>query len=295
MQDGGRRMSTTFKERHVSTLFSAPLFRPLIQVGVNTILEDTMTELRQFLALPPKTTNSDVLLEAFRVMSQGYRSEYFYKNLIANRYFVGKHKNENAVLINEFRIGEAVADCVIINGQGVVYEIKTEFDTPNKLERQIENYYKAFPYLYVVTHEKSVERYMQLIEPTSVGLLAVKEEGKISTVKLANLDSTHFDIRTMFNTLRQKEIADILQNWYGALPDVPNGILYETHLKMARAIPAIDFQSEMQRVLKKRTLRVDNRRLAAQALFPLQSLVIQLDPTPSQFESLVSWLSRVEE
>lgn len=284
-------MPTAFSDRRVSSLFSAPLFRPLIKEGSNPLLDETMSEFRKAHEMPNGTTNSDVLLEAFRVMAQAYRSEYFYKNLIANRYFVGKHRNENATLLNEFRIGEAVADCVLINGQGVVYEIKTEFDNPNKLERQIENYYRAFPYVNVVTHVECVEKYEALLESTSAGLLAVTEDGKITAVKLAESNSTNYDTKTMFNMLRQREIAEILKKSFGILPDVPNGLLYQTHLKLAYSIPVKEFQSEMQQTLKKRTMRVNNRRLTSHALYPLQSLVIQMNPTPDQFESLVKWLN----
>ena len=37
----------------------------------------------------------------------------------------------------------------MINGRGVVYEIKTDLDNLLRLENQIRDYYKVFSYVYV--------------------------------------------------------------------------------------------------------------------------------------------------
>ncbi|MBC8060944.1 MAG: sce7726 family protein, partial [Clostridiaceae bacterium] len=50
------------------------------------------------------------------------------------------------------------ADFILINGSAVVYEIKTELDTLDRLDSQIENYYKAFTKVCVITSESNYNK-----------------------------------------------------------------------------------------------------------------------------------------
>ena len=70
-------------------------------------------------------------------------------------------------------MADSVADCILVNGRGAVYEIKTEFDSPEKLRSQLDNYYRAFPYANVVAHADDVDKYLRFLEGTPVGLIAV--------------------------------------------------------------------------------------------------------------------------
>lgn len=253
-------------------------------------MEKTIEEFRVGLGLSSAVTNSHVVQEAYKVMSRNYRSEYYYKNLIADELFLRRHRGIDTTLLNEFRIGNSVADGVLINGQGVVYEIKTEFDTPSKLKSQIENYYKVFPYVNVVTHSNTARRYERELENSPAGLLSVDNQGIITIVKEPQFHSDNFDTTIMFNVLRLRELTDILINYYGPLPEVPNGIRYNAFLSLANEIPRVDFQKRMQDALKRRTLRSGNRLLANRTVLPLRSMVIQLDPTPDQSLRLSNWL-----
>ena len=53
--------------------------------------------------------------------------------------------------LTEIPIAKSKADFVLINGKAVVYEIKTELDNFDRLENQINDYYKAFDHVAVVT------------------------------------------------------------------------------------------------------------------------------------------------
>lgn len=266
------------------------MFRPVIRGNNNPRLDQIVVTLRDFFGLPSRSTNLAVVSTAYDKMAISYRSEYFYKNLIAKKLFRGKHKCANATLLNEFRIGGAIADCVFVNGQGNVYEIKTEFDSPEKLKHQIDSYYKAFPYVNVVTHENSIERYQNVLAGSTVGLLVAKNNGSLSRVKDAEMVDTQFDVRTILNALRQGEVLDILRGWHGSVPKVPNGVLYDVCLELAHKMPVGEFQFAMQQALKRRTLRKHGSWLRNPTLEPLLSVVVQLDPTESQSDSLMQWL-----
>lgn len=253
-------------------------------------LDEIVVTLRKLFGLSSRSTNLAVVSAAYDKMAISYRSEYFYKNLIAKKLFRGAHKCVNATLLNEFRIGQAIADCVLVNGKGNVYEIKTEFDSPDKLKHQVDSYYKAFPFVNVVTHENSIERYQNVLAGSTVGLLVFRNNGSLSRIKDAEMVDTQFDVRTILNALRQAEVLDILRDWHGSVPKVPNGVLYDVCLELAHKMPVGEFQSAMQQALKRRTLRKHGSWFRNPTLEPLLSVVVQLDPTDSQSESLMHWL-----
>ncbi|EIT1109431.1 hypothetical protein L1H42_004526, partial [Salmonella enterica] len=54
---------------------------------------------------------SEIFDIAFKKLSHEYKSEYFFKNIIANEVFLKKHKKNEAVMLSEFRVGTNKADC----------------------------------------------------------------------------------------------------------------------------------------------------------------------------------------
>ena len=277
-------------EREAARLFSTAVFRPLASGRSSDRADSAVHRLRDELRLGKNVTNLGVVAAAYALMQQRYRSEYFYRNLIASKIFVGRHNATNSVLLNEFRLGGSVADCVLVNGKGSVYEIKTEFDSPEKLATQIADYYKAFPYVNVVAHAGDVEKYRRLLENTPVGLIAVGPRARLSRVKPAEPRTERFEIRTMFNMLRAREAAEVLKQWFGGVPDVPNGLRYEAFAALAAQIPVLHFQAAMQDMLKRRQLQNSRHMMLNEALLPLRALLAQLDPDAEQQRNLATWL-----
>ena len=73
-----------------------------------------------------------------------YRNEYVYKNTLFNKLVLGIHSLKTTSAIVELPIVDSIADFILFNGKAVVYEIKTELDSLERLEGQLANYYKAF-------------------------------------------------------------------------------------------------------------------------------------------------------
>ena len=278
-------------EREASKLFSTAVFRDIATGKSSRRADATTTRLRTDLGLGREATNHRVVAAAYDLLRQGYRSEYFYRNLIASKVFVGRHRAARSVLLNEFRVGESVADCVLINGRGAVYEIKTEFDSPDKLQSQISNYYRAFPLVNVVAHASDATRYLRLLGDSPVGLIAVGPRDRLSVVKEPEVTTDAFDIPTMFNSLRLSEVTRVLEDQFGSLPLVPNGLRYAAYLELAQQMMPIDFQTRMQAALKDRKLRHSRNLMMTAALIPLRAVVAQLDPDERQQDRLRAWLS----
>lgn len=236
-------------------------------------------------------TNGEVINIAYRHLAMHYRSEYVYKNLIASKVLVGRHRAANAALIHEFRVGGAVADCVMLNGAASVYEIKTELDNPDKLLRQLGEYFRAFQFVNVVVHSSDADRYLSLLSHDPTGIIVVGSRRRLSVAQQARPFPDELDTRVMFNALRQGEASEALMTCGIAPPDVPNGVRYTRHLELAKTISPVTFQSAFAAALKGR------RHKSAQLLkdprfMALRSLVVQMNPTPQQEHRLRAWLTR---
>jgi len=74
------------------------------------------------------STYSEYLKFAFAELRKNYRCEYVYKNTLINN-LISNYGTKNSIIINEFRVGNSVADMVLFNGTSKAFEIKTELDS----------------------------------------------------------------------------------------------------------------------------------------------------------------------
>lgn len=279
----------TTVEKIAAGLFSPSLFVPFLK-GDSPVALNRQTDKFREVTKAYSCTNSGVIKTAFDLLSKKYRNEYFYKNLIASNLFVGRHRAANSVLINEFKIGGSVADCVLVNGAGVVYEIKTAFDKPDKLHKQVSDYYRAFGLVKVVVPESESSRYEIILKDTPIGLISVGSRGQLSEFKSALVEKSHFDRKVIYDSLRVGEVESLIIKYFGELPNIPNGLRYECYRDILSDIPLETFQLELERVLKARVLVKRGNPLLAEKFKPLRSVVIQLQPSLTAQMRLVDWL-----
>ena len=97
-------------------------------------------------------TYQDIYTNIYDLLKKEYRCEYIYLNEIFLEQILKEH-NETSSIITEFYINSSKADLLIINGTTTIYEIKTELDTLNRLEKQLLDYTRAFDRVYVITYE----------------------------------------------------------------------------------------------------------------------------------------------
>lgn len=83
-------------------------------------------------------------------------------------------KGKSHVTIFELPVGSSRADLCKINGTSVAYEIKTDLDNFNRLEKQIKDYYKIFEEVYIICSESNVNNIISVI-PQTCGLYSYKQ------------------------------------------------------------------------------------------------------------------------
>lgn len=290
-------MNTTLKHSvdtnlSISGVFSNSHFRRVIDKGESSYIDAKIKKYIGDLNLTTEATRKDVLDAFYDYLLSDYRCEYVYKSLLTKKILFGRHSINTTTQLNEFRVGNSLADLVLINGKAIVYEIKTELDTVERLEDQLTDYRKAFPTVYIVTHHTLAEKYQSLLKYDSIGLLTLSKNLHLSEVKKAESDYTDLDIVTMFKSLRKPEYSSLIKEYFGEIPNVPNMYFFKECLKLALNIDKAEFHKLMSKQLKKRTPK--ETELLESNLIPayLSNICLNINPDQGQYERLFHFLNQ---
>lgn len=198
----------------------------------------------------PKSLDN-LIAYAYNILEQNYRHEYLYKNKLLNDYVLRHYALEDTILLNEFRIGQSIADAVLINGTNKVFEIKTELDTPDRLLGQLHDYYKVFTEVYVFTHASLKDKYLSIL-PDYVGLLIYTEDSAVLEYRKASEYNLSLNAAAMMASLRKAEYGKLVKQLVGFVPDTTPVFHYQACLEVLQALPVEEVQQMYCKVLKQR-------------------------------------------
>ena len=173
--------------------------------------------------------NLSTIQNVYNKLSRSYRNEYFYKNTLLNKRLLGIHSVNTTTALTEIPVGRAKPDFILINGKAVVYEIKTELDNFDRLENQINEYYKAFNHVAILTYEKNIEMAKRKIDEINkpIGLYILQKNVKIKTVMEPKEYNDDLDRDVIFSILRKREYESIIEKRFGFLPQVSQFDYYD--------------------------------------------------------------------
>jgi hypothetical protein len=100
---------------------------------------------------------------------------------IVYRWLLNKYKE--AVIIPEIKLGERRVDYLVLNKNIITVEIKSEIDTLDRLEAQIEEYLKYSNYIIIVAHSNKINKIEQLITDKNIGLFEITQNGKLKFIR----------------------------------------------------------------------------------------------------------------
>lgn len=201
--------------------------------------------------LSEEITLRELFESSYNQLLKNYRNEYVFKNAIAKKILLGRHSINSSRLFTELRVETSKADIVIFNGTTHVYEIKTELDTLERLEKQIFNYKKVFEFINIVTVESKLSIIEKQIDE-NVGLIILTDKYTLKTVRKAKSNLENLDKEALFNLLRKDEYLKIIKNKFGYLPDVPNTKIYTECKNMLLKLTIVEIHKEVLYTLKKR-------------------------------------------
>lgn len=195
----------------------------------------------------------DIYESTFKRLSQEYRSEYYFKNTIARRRLLGRHSLKTATMLSEFRVGKSKADCVILNGKSTCYEIKSEYDTLNRLEEQLNDYLQLFDEVYVVCSAKNLGSVLKTADER-VGVLELTKKSYFSEKRPATPRVDPIDIDLLMKSLRKEEYLELVRRNIGVVPSVPNSKLVSFCRSALKTVDSTQIATSFIAVLKEKRL-----------------------------------------
>lgn len=236
----------------LNKIFSRNTFRRCFDNGYDKVYGQVV---KRYVDNGTGKLNSELISEIYNVLKDDYRNEYYYKNTLLNKLLLGVHSINTTTALTEIPIANSKADFILINGKAVVYEIKTELDNLDRIENQINDYYKAFDHVAVVTCNENILALEKKIESIGkpVGVYALQKRGTLTTIQKPKMYRNDLDAKILFKILRKHEYEEIILDKYKYLPEVSEFKYYSECKKLFMEIPLEKAYLAVLQSLKRRT------------------------------------------
>ena len=155
--------------RSLSEIFTTSNFNKVVRQKDYKLTEKKLRE--HYSIERTNTTYKKVLGSLYLELQSEYRSEYFYKNNLLNRYLLKQYSLSTTSVFNEFKIGNSIADFVLLNGTARIFEIKTDLDGLEKLEKQLNDYKQFADLVYIVTSSKYINKLVHDYSDSTIGVI----------------------------------------------------------------------------------------------------------------------------
>lgn len=247
--------------RGYSSIFSSTYFLKLLQKNDYSFIDSKILQYDYHKIGNSIDTYYDYIKYIYNELSKEYRNEYVYKNTFINELLIKSYGLKDTIAINEFRVGDSIADIVLFNGTSKAFEIKTELDSNKRLNGQLADYRKIFKESYVVTHEALIDKYLK--EDDSVGIIALEEHSrslKMIEIRPAKVN-LEINSETVIRSIRTNEYKGIIKQYYGELPTMNSFNMFDICSDLLAQIPKEDLNKLFIEQLKKRksnTIKIDS-------------------------------------
>lgn len=279
----------TFEENQVNAIarfFSSSVVKELAKNGRSPLLSRLIRESK----LVGQVSNlllSELFEEAFSVLkSRHNRNEYIYKAALTNKILLGVHSLNTASMLTEFRTGKCIADLVILNGTGTVYEIKSERDNLSKLPNQVSEYLRVFAKVNVIVGENHYRNVIDIL-PNEVGISVLTARHQISTRREGIDAPERTSPEAIFDAVQLREAKMILKLLGVDFPEVPNTQSYNVLKEIFIGLPSSEAHYGMIRVLKKTRNLVSLKNLVDVLPLSLQAAALSTPIRKRDFGKLV--------
>ncbi len=197
-------------------------------------------------------TYLQVLRKTYKTIAQHYPNEYVVKNEFLGQRIKELLGTNRSVVFNEFRVGKAIADLVLFNGDSKVFEIKTILDQEYRLDSQLAEYKKIFNYVYIIVPIEQLERYDTY--DIDIGIITYNQTLNEFEVQREADRNLNMDVDVVMEVLHSKEYLEIIANNF-ELPDDINAFnQFEVSKKLISTLSAERLNEVFVETMKKRNI-----------------------------------------
>lgn len=231
------------------------------------------------------------IVQQYKTLEKHYKCEYLYKNILLNKLLLGRHSLKTTTAFNEFKINHSKADFVLLNGRATVYEIKSEFDDLEKLEKQLLDYSLFATHVYVVTDAKLLDLVIERFAHFPIGVIELTKRNSLSVKVEASPWLNNLSHQAIMATLRKSEYLAICNKQFGYVPEVPNTRIFRECLSLFETLDVLLFQKLAVTKLKERKIQYPELLLSEKTPYELKHICYFLDLTHAEYGKLFKKLS----
>ena len=243
--------------RAINRVFTRGVLSDLLKTGSNEVFDYVV---RRYVSDPENKTHGEIFSEIYACLGKERRNEYYYMNTLLNKLLIGIHSVKTTTALSQVRIGNHIADFIMINGEGRVYEIKSDLDNFNRLYDQLSDYFKAFSKVSVLSKLHEFEKVSLLLEGLGdiggcVGIYLMNECDNYfnrSNRREPKEYNNYLDHSCIFKLLRKREYENALITYYHEIPQVAPVFHFRACLEQFQQIPILVAQDLALKELKKR-------------------------------------------
>ena len=229
-------------------------------------------------------TYIDYLKYVYHILEMHYQNEYVFKNAFLNDWIIEEIGKDNTKIFNEFRVGNAVADLALFNGNSTVFEIKTEFDSTSRLTLQLENYHKAFNQVFIIIPEPKLSLYRKFDKKVGIITFNKSHTQNFEIQRVAVFNSV-VDADTIMHILHTHEYKAIVKSFYGQLPAMTSFNQFRKCRDLIKEIPNHELNKNFIDQMKKR--EVENE-LSSRYYKELNQLSLALRLSKTEKDTLIN-------
>lgn len=275
----------TYQYQDYAGLFSRSIFSDVLKYGDCSAISKKIAQYEER-TFP---TYLDYLAYIYKEISKHYRCEYVYKNELIKKAINSHFRRKDTVAFNEFRAGNSIVDIALFNGESRAFEIKTEYDSTKRLDKQLKDYSSIFQKCYVVVPFEQKDFYETYLEEKTGIILLSRENGKIRfSVQREAKKNPEIDPHILMSTLRTQEYKNIVKNYFGYLPDVSCFEMYKACEKLLFEIPAEYLSEEFINQVKTRKGIINELRQYPECI---RQICLSMNLRQKEAETIISTLS----
>lgn len=285
-----RKLFSSQPPTALARLFSTRTLRFLAKDSIPTDFADTYFALSIESAIGRSTRLSDIYQAAFDTLLESTRSEYVFKNAIAERLLYGRHSPRTAALLFEFRAAGNKLDALLLNGTSNAFEVKTSLDELRRLPAQVTSYQKLFKNIWLLTDVRHVDAALEML-PSQVGIKVLSRRSRLENVRPAATCLDHLEPDAIIASLRKNEYLSIASASGNPIDGIPNTRQFETARAIFCSLDRAWLHDAMVAQLKQRFALV-NQHLAIRVPKPLAAAAISMNLSSLDAERFLANLSR---
>lgn len=276
---------TIDRYRDYATAFSRRAFTDVLEFNDYSVFNRLVAAYGQLNC----TTYLQLLEKLYAQLIQHYRCEYVFKNELVNQLLA--HPYTKQLLFSEFRIGKSIADLASFHEESIAYEIKTAYDTPKRLGKQLSDYKRLFDKCYLVVPAEKIKEYTAEIDSeTGIIALSLRHGSPIfEEIKPAKQNQL-FDTDLLLSCLRIAEYTHMATALGIDLKPVPGYELSPYCRSAFRELPITELRKQfLLHILQRKNPTPDLSNYPA----PLRQMVLSLNLTAKKTRLLLTHLNQM--